>query len=321
MTTAQSTPETYEAWLQGRLACLSGRSAVIFGAGYVGGEVARLLCGAGVHVTSLVRNPERARQLAGQGVRVVCADLLSRTWMTEVGAGADLVLSAIGSGGGGAEAYRRTYVGGMEAILDWAGAGRVGTLVYTSSTSVYPQDGGVLVDETQPVGGQRETARALVEAENLLLGARGSGVGRRFVLRSGGIYGPGRHAWLDRLEAGETLLDGDGEGHVNLVHRDDLCGAILAAFAAPAGVEGAVCNAVDDGRARRREIVAWLAGRLGRAAPGFSGRAGPRGANDRIILNDRCKTLLGWRLRHPTFREGYAPLLAAAIAHRGQSPH
>ncbi len=284
-----------------------GKHLVIFGCGYIGGEVARQAVERGVRVTALTRNAEKAAGLRALGVATVVADLASDTWHNEVGA-ADLALNCVSSGGGGAEAYRRSYLAGMKSVLAWTETrGAVDTLVYTSSTSVYPQDGGVRVDETSPASGRDERTAVLVETEALL---RASAVRRRVVLRLAGIYGPGRTHLLKQVQAGE--VSGVGTHHLNLIHRDDVCSAIWAALGAPAALREGLFNVVDDGAATRAEITAWLAAQLGLAAPRFTGEpvGGRAQVPDRIISNARLKATLGWSPRWPGFREGYVNLLS-----------
>jgi nucleoside-diphosphate-sugar epimerase len=198
----------------------------------------------------------------------------------------------------------------MKSVLAWAGArGAVRTLVYTSSTSVYPQDGGVRVDETSPVAGRDERTAVLVETEELVR-ARPMAARTRIVLRLAGIYGPGRTHLLKQVSAGE--VSGTGTQHLNLIHRDDVCSAIWAALAAPETPGDGIFNVADDGAATREEVATWLAGQLGLPAPRFTGEpAGGRApVPDRIIANSRLKASLGWRPRHPSYREGYASLLS-----------
>ena len=88
----------------------------------------------------------------------------------------------------------------------------MGTLVYTSSTSVYSQGGGVQVDETVPATGASERAQLLLDAEARLKSNAGA-CARWFVLRLAGIYGPGRHHLLEQVRAGE--VSGTAEHHLN----------------------------------------------------------------------------------------------------------
>jgi nucleoside-diphosphate-sugar epimerase len=284
-----------------------GKHVVIFGCGYIGGEFARQAVERGMRVTALTRNAEKAEDLRALGVTTVVAELSGDAWQAQIGA-ADLALNCVSSGGGGAESYRRSYLGGMKSVLAWAESqGGADTLVYTSSTSVYPQDGGVVVDETAEANGRDERTAVLAETEGLL---RESAIRRRVVLRLAGIYGPGRTHLVKQVQAGEVA--GAGAHHLNLIHRDDVCGAIWAVLGASARPGYEVFNVTDDGAATKAEITAWLAGRLGMPPPRFTGEpAGGRGlVPDRVISNARLKRELGWRPRWPGFREGYANLLS-----------
>jgi nucleoside-diphosphate-sugar epimerase len=291
-----------------------GKRLVVFGAGYVGGELARQARARGMRVTTLTRNAERAAALAALGAEAIVADLAGDEWHGRIAGGADFVTNCVSAGGGGLEGYRRSYVEGMASILAWARArGMAGTLVYTSSTSVYPQDGGVTVDETAPTEGAGARARLLLETEGPLRAPEKAGgpanlpCQRWFILRLAGIYGPGRHHLLEQVRAGE--MAGRGDFHLNLIHRDDIVAAVWAALGAPPEVANEVFNVSDDGAALKGEITAWLAAQLGLPAPRFTGApaAGRRTLTpDRIIANTKLKTLLGWQPHYPSFREGYA---------------
>jgi nucleoside-diphosphate-sugar epimerase len=291
---------------------LSVKRLVIFGCGYVGGELARQAVARGVRVTALTRNEEKAAVLRAAGVEVVVAELASAGWHARLAGGAEWAVNCVSSGGGGLEGYRRSYVEGATAIAAWARArGQVGTMLYTGSTSVYPQGGGVRVDESSTTDGGGERAQILLEAERVVREAQGSAWARAFVLRLAGIYGPGRHHLLEQVRAGEVA--GRGDFHLNLIFRDDICAAIWAALTAPATVEGGTFNIADDGAAPKAEIVAWLAARLGKPTPPFTGEpaAGRREVTpDRVIVNARAKAVLGWAPQFPTFREGYENLLS-----------
>jgi nucleoside-diphosphate-sugar epimerase len=289
----------------------SGKELVIFGCGYVGAAVATQAIARGLRVTALTRNAAKAILLRGQGIATVVADLSSATWHDQIPLAPERVLNCVSSGTGGLEGYRRSYVDGMASIAAWARArGGVGTMVYTSSTSVYPQDGGAKVDETAPTADAGERGRVLLEAERLL--RESAGAWRRwFVLRLAGIYGPGRHHLLEQVKSGEVA--GLGSHRLNLAHRDDIVAAIEACFASPAAVASEIFNVADDAPTAKTEVVEWLADRLGAKTPRFTGEpaAGRRKITpDRMIVNTKLKAALGWRPRYPTFREGYENLLS-----------
>ncbi|EIP96774.1 nucleoside-diphosphate-sugar epimerase [Opitutaceae bacterium TAV1] len=309
---------------------------VIFGAGYIGGHLAEQAIAEGARVTALTRNPERAARLRSLGATVVVADLADTAWHTAAGlrGNADLVVDCV-SGGGGLAGYRRSYLDGMCSILAWARATeQAGRLVYTGSTSVYPQGDGARVDETMPTatgddaaagaGAGTDVASAvLLETEREAL--RWPGAAGACVLRLAGIYGPQRHHLLGQLReaaASGAELSGGAEDHLNLIYRDDVCDAIRAAALAPAktlaasaGAEagGAVFNIADNAAPTRAELCAWLAQRLGLPELRFSGQPAPgrrRRTPDRIIVNALARRSLGWEPAHPTFREGYEAIFA-----------
>jgi nucleoside-diphosphate-sugar epimerase len=293
------------------MATPAGRHLVIFGCGYVGAAVARWAIARGLRVTALTRNAASAIVLREVGINSVVADLASRAWHDKLDAAPELAINCVSSGGGGMEAYRHSYLEGMESIADWATArGVIGTFLYTSSTSVYPQGEGARVNESAPVHAATDRAQVLIEAEAKVLSSAAAWQ-RSFILRLAGIYGPGRHHLLEQVRTGEVA--GSGDHHLNLIHRDDIVSAIAACLTARAGIANEIFNVADDGAARKSEIVNWLAAELGLPQPRFSGcpAEGRRAVTpDRVIMNEKLKSVLGWRPRYPTFREGYANLLS-----------
>jgi nucleoside-diphosphate-sugar epimerase len=293
---------------------LTGKSLAVFGAGYVGFALAHRARSLGLVVHALTRNTDTATLLRESEIPTVVADLSSHDWHERMPP-ADFVVNCVSSSGGGAAGYEHSYVRGTESIVDWLKTHqKTDTLVYTSSTSVYPQSGGV-VDEFSPVEPAEGTARILLEAENRVRSAFALHACRRaFVLRLAGIYGPGRHHLLDQLRDGVAPLPGKGDHQLNLIHRDDIVSAILAALQAPTANEMDTLNVCDDGPAPKCEVVAWLAQRIGVPYPSFSGETVPRRRSNpanRVISNAKIKKVLGWSPQYPDFRAGYAALLGA----------
>ena len=287
----------------------SGGGVFIVGCGYLGQAVALRLRARGMPVTALTRNPATAAGLEAAGIPTTIAELSAEAWHPRVPDGIGAVVNCVSAGGGGLEGYRRSYVAGMQSMLQWVRA-RPGirTVVYTGSTSVYPGSGGAAIDESAPVGGG-ERPQFLLEAERLLLGEPGGF--RAFVLRLAGLYGPERDHLVRQVRAG--AVSGRPDVHLNLIHRDDAAAAVEAAILAPAEVPGGIFNIADEGAAMRGEVVAWLAARMGLPSPPFTGEEGPRRegpAPDRIIRSGRAREVLGWRPTYPDFRSGYAAFMS-----------
>ena len=182
------------------MSSLAGKRLVIFGCGYVGSALAHSATAAGAQVEALTRNPEKAAALRAAGLaKVVVADLASSDWHGQIAPGAEFVVNCVSSAGG-PDGYQRSYVAGLQSILAWAARGPapVGTVVYTSSTSVYPQGNGAIVDETAPAEGATPNGKIIRESEKLLAQAPATACRRWFILRMAGIYGPGRHHLLNQ---------------------------------------------------------------------------------------------------------------------------
>ena len=265
----------------------------------------------GGHVTALTRNSLKADGLRNVGFKTIEGEISSDDWHRRVETKPNFVLDCVSSGGGGTEGYRRSYLGGAKSILRWGKqTGQTGHLIYTGSTSVYPQGEGVVVDESMPANAREERSQILAETEHTISQWPGCWT----ILRLAGIYGPDRHHLLDGLQTGNRTVPGLRETLLNLVHRDDIVSAVLAAFVKSQVANGKVFNVADDGGAPKEEVVRWLADRLGRTMPEFTGKSAPgRRAlmPSRLISNARIKAELGWSPRYPSFREGYNAILGA----------
>jgi nucleoside-diphosphate-sugar epimerase len=102
----------------------------------------------------------------------------------------------------------------VREFLKSRGAAFERSVVIGTTSSYLQKDDGDIVTEAAPI----DVASPRVEGETLL---QEEGA---VVLRSAGIYGPGRNP-LDWLRLGRIP---GGEGYVNLVHADDLAAAIVA---------------------------------------------------------------------------------------------
>jgi nucleoside-diphosphate-sugar epimerase len=273
---------------------------VIVGMGFVGGRLAGRLVGRGVEVVGVSGSEEGASEARGRwGVDVRSVDVgdgeavrrLAGGLGREVGA----VVHCASSGRGGEEAYRRVFVGGCRNLVEGFPGARV---AFTSSTSVYPQVCGEVVDEDSEVVVGRETGRLLLEAEGIVRGAGG------IVARLAGLYGPGRSYPLLRLLRGEAkveVAEGVPDGRIlNQLHGDDAAGALE--WLLGLGKGGGLFNVVDDRPMTQREIYAGLCGRLGLLMPGDGepelGRK--RGWTHKRVSNARLRAA-GWAPAYPSY--------------------
>jgi nucleoside-diphosphate-sugar epimerase len=300
--------------MDGRIpsAVSAGKRIVVLGCGYVGAAFASQAQAHGHAVVGVVRSVESRDRLRTLGVAAVACDLQAVDW-SSLPTVADVVVYAASTGGAGADAYALTYDAGVKRALAWAREVGAGHFIFTSSTGVYRQDDGAIVNEDSPVGGT-PTADAILAGERAVLS---SGLPRATVLRFGGLYGPGRHYLLDQLRRGENVIGGRVDHFINYLHREDAAGAILATTegAAP----GARVYNVTDGRpVTKADLAVWISDQLGLPAPVFDAAApaGPRMRRtgqvqpSRIVDAGAIRRELAWSPRFPSVYEGFAAFLA-----------
>ncbi len=284
---------------------------LIAGCGYVGLHLGARLVDDG-HVVGGIRRPgSDPSPLRECGIEPFAADLTQRADLDAISPGWDAVVDCVAPAEGGEAAYRAVYFEGARNLVDRFRATPPRAFVFTSSTSVYPQDDGSDVDESSATDGASPTSRILLETENLLLDAAQSGF-PAILLRVAGIYGPGRNR-IAAMNRGDARMTGDGTRWMNMIHRDDLVDAIITVLAKGKPVR--LYTVSDSAACTEREFYAWLSVRLGRPLPPVADaaevtRRGRFATNKRVVA-DRLRNELGWTPRHSDFRSGYEQELAA----------
>ena len=186
-------------------------------------------------------------------------------------------------------------------------------LVYISTSGVYGDCEGRLVDETHVLNPQTERALRRVDAERQLRswGLR-TGVSVS-ILRVPGIYA-GNRLPLARLRDGIPTLLPEQDSFTNHIHADDLARIVVAALrlARP----GRVYHACDDSHLKMGEYFDLVADRFGLPRPPRVSRAEAEGQispgmlsfmrESRRLMNTRLKHELHVNLRYPTVRDCFA---------------
>jgi nucleoside-diphosphate-sugar epimerase len=242
----------------------------------------------------------------------VIADLTTPSSLAALERPFDWVVNCAAASGGGEADYRRLYLEGTRNLLNWLAGSSLRRYVYTSSTGVYGQTDGAEVTENSAADPGTPTGQVLVETEQELRRAAEARGFPAIILRLAGIYGPGRAYWLRQFLSGEARLEGEGRRFLNMIHRDDVVGAINAAL--EQGRIGDTYNVVDNHPVLQIEVFRWLASRLGRPMPPSVPEdaivARRRGVTNKRVSNRKLQAELGWQLTYPSFREGYEAELA-----------
>jgi nucleoside-diphosphate-sugar epimerase len=280
---------------------------LIVGCGYVGLPLGAELVRQGHEVFGLRRSAGAEAELKSAGVKPLTADITKAEQLAQLPATYDWVVNCVSASGGGAEEYREVYLQGTRNLVEWLGAAPPKKFVYTSSTSVYGQDDGSLVKENSSTEPAVETGKLLVQTEQVLLAAARERKFPAVILRVAGIYGPDRGYWFKQYLSNEARIEGNGARIMNMIHRDDVVGAIIAAL--KSGRPGEVYNAVDDEPVSQLAFFQWLSGPLGKdlppSAPEDAEVVRKRGVTNKKVSNRRLKMELGYQFKYPTFRQGY----------------
>lgn len=280
---------------------------LIVGCGGTGVRVAARAVAAGERATGVVRSQASAARVRAAGAHArVCdldGDMLALPHCDR------LFYFAPPPRGGDSDTRIQRVIDVLGQVPDY--------VVYIGTTGVYGDCGESWVDEEHAVAPATARARRRMDAERRLLAWCGHAV----VLRSPGIYGPGRLPVARIREAAPILADSDS-GWTNRIHIDD-----LAAVAWQAGQRRwphSVYHACDGNPTHMSAFYDVLAARLDLPAPPrvdwatakreFSSTRLSFLRESRRLSNARLRRDFGYRFAFADFRDG----LAASL--RGEPP-
>jgi nucleoside-diphosphate-sugar epimerase len=280
---------------------------LIIGCGDVGLRVLKLLAGRW-RVFALTSSPSRAAGLRAAGAVPLVGNLDEAVTLARLAGLADLVLHLAPPARDGDMDLRTRHL--LTALARKPPA----ALVYASTTGVYGDCGGALIDETRALNPATDRARRRVDAEAQLR-AFGRRHGTRIgLLRIPGIYARDREGGhpRERLARGTPVLRVEDDVFTNHIHADDLAHACLLALLR--GLPQRAVNVCDDSQLLMGDYFDLAADLAGLPRPERITRAeavermNPMQlsfwSESRRLSNDRLKRELRLALRYPTAREG-----------------
>jgi nucleoside-diphosphate-sugar epimerase len=297
--------------------------------GVLGRPLVAALVAAGHEVTGTSRTAARAASVDAAGGRGVVCDALDRAAVLRAvhDAAPEVVIHQLTALRGrfadlrkGSEATNRLRREGTRYLVEAAVAAGARRVIAESIAFLYAPRGPLVVGEDAPVWSSAPEPAgsmlgALRELEQIVTGTNGiEGV----VLRYGALYGPGTWYAADgdmtsMVRRRRMPVVGSGGGMTSFMHVDDAAAATVCAL--DHGAPG-VYNIVDDQPVSYRDHLPEFAKLLGAKPPRHVPRwpvrllAGSAGATSlteqRGAANAKAKAELGWTLRYPTWREGFA---------------
>lgn len=292
---------------------------LIVGCGDVGLRVAAALP-TRVRVLALSSSPTRYPELRARGITPLAGNLDHPVSLRRLAGLARHVLHLApppgqGEGDPRTRALLRNLARGSAAARSGEGSGWGRTLVYGSTSGVYGDCAGALIDETRMPRPMSARARRRVAAEQLLRDWGRRGTRRRVsILRIPGIYASDRPGGTprERLLAGTPTLRAEDDVYTSHIHADDLARACLAALWR--GRAQRIYHANDDTRLKLGDYLDLAAERYGLPRAPRLTRAQAEQAltpermsflrESRQLDNRRLKQELRLRLRHPTVAQG-----------------
>jgi nucleoside-diphosphate-sugar epimerase len=299
------------------------RVLVVGASGAIGTRLVPQLIARGHTVIGTHRSPDHSDRIRAQGAEPVQLDLLDEHAVREAVRKAEpaaIIHQATALTGlrdfkhfdrSFAQTNRlRTH--GTDALLAAAREAGVRHFIAQSfASTLYERTGGPVKTEddsldAHPVPAMRETVAAMRYLDETVRSAGG------IVLRYGGFYGD-EDGLIEAVRRRVFPIVGSGEGMSSFIHLEDAAAATVLAL----DVDGpAVFNVVDDEPAPVREWLPVLANVLGAKPPRriprwlarlFAGEAAVVLATEsRGASNAKAKRELGWALRYPSWREGFA---------------
>ena len=281
---------------------------LVLGCGDVGMRLLPLVR-ARFRVYAVTSNPERCAELRAAGAIPVIADLDQPATLRRLRGLAQHVVHLAPPQSEGTLDRRTRH---LAAILP-DGA----RMVYVSTTGVYGDCGGALIDETRTVNPHNARARRRVDAERVLRAWAMRAGASVAIVRVPGIYARDRLP-LKRLAQGTPALLAEDDVYTNHIHADDL--ACIVALALYRGLPGRIYHAVDDTQLKMGDYFDTVADAFGMARPPRVARVQLAASvspmllsfmsESRRISNSRIKDELGMRLAYP---EVAAALAAMAL--------
>jgi 2-alkyl-3-oxoalkanoate reductase len=308
------------------------RVFVVGASGAIGTRLVPQLIDRGHEVIGSARSPEKAERLRRLGAESVVLDALDARAVREaVGAAQpDAIVhqaTALANAKWGRNfdkvfaSTNQLRTKGTDALLAAAREAGVRRFVAQSFASYrYAREGGPVKTEDDPLdptppANARQSFAAMAYLDQTVTDAGG------VILRYGGFYGAANDGLIEPVRKRQYPIIGDGGGITSFIHLEDAAAATVLALEQDGP---AIYNIVDDEPAPLREWLPVFAQALGakppRRFPAWLARlvageaAVVMGTTARGASNAKAKRELGWTLRYPSWRQGFAEVYAKPTA-------
>jgi nucleoside-diphosphate-sugar epimerase len=268
-----------------------------FGFGFSAQALAQKLDKKNWHITGTSRSAEGVAAINDQGFEGVLFDEIHATPKTVTH-----IVSSVPPGATGDPVLQK-----FKAELE-ARAHDFKWVAYLSTTGVYGDRAGAVVDETAELTPNTERGQRRVDAEAAWAFLN------PHIFRLAGIYGPGRNA-LESLKSG-TAKRVIKQGQIfSRIHVEDIAGILQASIRNPN--PGCIYNVADDEPCPPQDVITYAAQLLKMEPPpeipfeqaALSPMARSFYADSKRVSNARVKEELGYQFLYPNYKIGLKALL------------
>lgn len=262
----------------------------ILGCGWLGLPLAENLRDGGYNIKGSTTSPEKIELLKGKNITPYLlkldphlnCDNCDDFWDADV-----LVLNI--PPGRGRDDVVKFHKKQIESVIGELEKSSIKFVIFVSSTSVYPEQNGIVSEEhTQKGNAARTSGNALLMAENMLLKQSKF---KTTVVRFGGLYGQDRHP--AKYLAGKKNLE-KGNAPVNLIHQKDCIGIIRKIIKEE--VTDEIFNGVSDGHPPKKMYYPAAAESLGLEPPTFTD---DKSKDYKVVSNRKVKQMLKYEFLYP----------------------
>ena len=281
-----------------------GDRVLVIGGGYTGQRFAAAAAAQGATVWLTHRRPEPPALGAGQ--HWLRFDPAQGQPLTMPEAISHVLVTLPPAANGSDAALDQLLTDLARQPLQWLG--------YLSTTGVYGDSGRAWVDERSPTTPSQGRSQARLDCERRWLATDLPVMSFRLPA----IYGPGRCPFQQLEQGTARLVHKPGQVFCR-IHVDDIVGALLHGLALPSEARPRLLNISDDVPCPSSETLSYAAHLLGCKLPpmqrydAMAATMSPMAlsfwADNRRISNRLLCRELGYRLRYPSYREGFAACL------------
>lgn len=279
-------------------------TVLIIGCGDIGITLGRELLSEGHRVIGMRR---QADALQGSGIEPLALDLNDLEGANASALPqADYVVYTVSADRFEESAYQSAYPEGMKRVLDVLEQHKTPPrrIFFVSSTSVYGQQEGEVVNEASPTESTSFSGNLMCEAEQALLNHSLPGT----VVRFSGIYGPGRDRLIHQAAEGRIAAV-TPVIYSNRIHRDDCTGILahLIRYQESGNPLAELYLGSDCEPVTMHNVMAWLAQQL-KVESTETMQSPLRRRTSKRCDNSRIRET-GYEFRYPSYKEGYAQVL------------